>query len=558
MRRNKPEIIDVDHKRLRNVAGRAKESLDSEDAELIERVFDSYEYVAGLIQEKNMSIGRLQKMLFGAKTEKTGQVTGEAAGTSAATDSDAAAQNAGESGTGDSDSDDAKSDDEGGEPNGKPPPPGHGRHGADAYRGAERIEVPHASLEPGAACPECKTGTVYEKPPGVIVRITGRAPLGATRYELQKLRCGLCGKVFTAALPKAAGNRKYDARAAAMIGLLKYGSGLPFNRLEGLQGNLTIPLPASTQWDIVLSAAAGLSPAYRELIRQAAQGEVLYNDDTAVKILALMGERGRQFADDAGRSGLFTSGVIAACDGRQIALFFSGRQHAGENLTDVLEHRSTELGAPIQMCDALSRNLPKELKTIVANCLAHARRRFVDVYDFFPEECRTVLAALKVVYRNDAIAKRNGLSAAERLRFHQTESKPAMTELQSWLHRQFDEKQVEPNSSLGGAISYLLKHWEKLTLFLRQSGAPLDNNICERALKKAIIHRKNSLFYKTQTGARVGDMFMSLIHTCELNGVNPFEYLTELLSHRSEVAASPECFMPWTYRQSLAARPSTA
>ena len=557
MRRNNPEIIDVDHKRLREIADRAKKQrLDPEEAELIGRVFDAYEYVAGLIQEKNMSIGRLQKMLFGSKTEKTGQVTGEAAGASAATDS--AAQNAGESGTNAADSDNAKSDEEGGERDGKPPPPGHGRHGADAYRGAERIEVPHASLEPGAACPECGTGTVYEKPPSVVVRITGRAPLGATRYELQKLRCGLCGKVFTAELPKAAGTRKYGARSAAMIGLLKYGSGLPFNRLAGLQGNLTIPLPASTQWDIVSSSAAGLSPVYRELIRQAAQGEVLYNDDTTVKILALMGERGRQFADDAGRSGLFTSGIIAACDGRRIALFFSGRQHAGENLTDVLKHRSAELGAPIQMCDALSRNLPKELKTIVANCLAHARRRFVDVYDFFPEECRTVLEAMKVVYRNDAIANRNGMSARERLRFHQTESGPAMMELQSWLHRQFDEKQVEPNSSLGGAISYLLKHWEKLTLFLRQAGAPLDNNICERALKKAIIHRKNSLFYKTPNGARVGDLYMSLIHTCELNRVNPFDYLTELLSHRFEVAASPERFLPWTYRPPLTARPSAA
>ena len=338
----------------------------------------------------------------------------------------------------------------------------------------------------------------------------------------------------------------------------KYGSGLPFNRLAGLQGNLNIPLPASTQWDIVSSFAPGLGPAYRELVRQAAQGDVLYNDDTTVKILALMGKRGRQFADDADRTGLFTSGVVATRDGRRIALFFSGRRHAGENLTEVLKERSDELNRPIQMCDALSRNMPKELETIVANCLAHARRQFVDVYDHFPEACRTVLEALKVVYRNDAIAKRDGLSADERLRFHQIESQPAMTELKAWLQRQFDEKQVEPNSSLGGAVNYLLKHWEKLTLFLRQPGAPLDNNICERALKKAIIHRKNSLFYKTPNGARIGDLFMSLIHTCELNGVNPFDYLSELLSHPAEVAANPERFLPWNYRPSLADLPSAA
>ncbi len=124
-------------------------------------------------------------------------------------------------------------------------------------------------------------------------------------------------------------------------------------------------------------------------------------------------------------------------------------------------------------------------------------------------------------------------------------------DLHQWLKHQFDEKLVEPNSALGEAISYMLKRWEKLTLFLRQAGAPLDNNLCERALKKAILHRKNALFFKTQNGARVGDMSMSLIHTCELNGANPFEYLTELLRHTGEAAANPDRWMPWNYRATL-------
>ena len=547
MRRKKPEIMEVDFQQFQDVANRAQASLDPEDAELIERVFDSYEYVASLIQEKNMSIGRLQKMLFGAKTEKTEQVVGDHSPADAEANSGETAKPA--EGAGESESDEAGADGDGDK---KPPPKGHGRNGADAYQGAERIEVPHASLEPGDACPECGAGTVYAKPPGVVVRITGQAPLGATVYQLQKLRCGLCGKVFTAGLPEEAGTRKYDAKAGSMIGLLKYGSGLPFNRLQGLQGNLEIPLPASTQWDIVFSFAPGLNPAYQELIRQAAQGDVLYNDDTAVKILALMGERRLKFEDDPDRTGLFTSGVIATRGGQRMALFFSGHRHAGENLSDVLKHRAAELDAPIQMCDALSRNMPKALQTIVANCLAHARRQFVEVYDCFPEECRTVLDALKIVYRNDAIARREGMTAEERLQLHQAQSEPAMTNLYDWLNRQFDEKLIEPNSSLGGAINYLLNHWEKLTLFLRKAGAPLDNNICERALKKAIIHRKNSLFFKSQNGARVGDIYMSLIHSCELNQANPLDYLTELLRHADEVAADPQRLMPWNYRQTLA------
>jgi hypothetical protein len=201
------------------------------------------------------------------------------------------------------------------------------------------------------------------------------------------------------------------------------------------------------------------------------------------------------------------------------------------------------------MCDALSRNLPGELKTILANCLAHGRRQFVDVAERFPEECQHVLESLSVVYHNDAITRERNLSPEERLLFHQAQSGPTMEELHVWLGRQFDERRVEPNSALGKAISYLLRHWEKLTLFLRVAGAPLDNNVCERALKKAIRHRRNSLFYKTPHGAHVGDMFMSLIATCELCGANPFDYLTELDRHASEAASNPAAWMPWNYRE---------
>lgn len=154
-------------------------------------------------------------------------------------------------------------------------------------------------------------------------------------------------------------------------------------------------VPASTQWDIVRALAEHVQPIFEELAEQAAQGDVLYNDDTTVKILALMGDRGQQAASE--RRGLFTSGVVSTREGRRIALFFSGRQHAGENLKDVLAERAADLAAPIQMCDALSRNMPAELRTIVANCLAHARRQFVEVVDRFPEECRHVLEALAVV-----------------------------------------------------------------------------------------------------------------------------------------------------------------
>lgn len=170
---------------------------------------------------------------------------------------------------------------------------------------------------------------------------------------------------------------------------------------------------------------------------------------------------------------MFWSGVVSTREGRRMALFFSGRRHAGENLTQVLKLRAEELQQPIQMCDALSRNLPRDLQTIVSNCLAHARRQFVDVYDRFPEEYRSVLEALKVVYHNDTIAQRDGLSAEQRPRFHQHNSRQTVEDLHAWLRQQFDKKLVEPNSALGAAIRDMLKHWEKLTRFLNTAGAPL-------------------------------------------------------------------------------------
>jgi len=192
-------------------------------------------------------------------------------------------------------------------------------------------------LRPGDACPECGQGTVYDtQRPGVLVRITGQPPVGAKVYRLQKLRCHLCGKLFTARPPEGVGVAKYDAAAGSMIALLKYGSGMPFNRLAGLQGKLGIPLPASTQWEIVLELARHLEPIYAELIRQAAGGEVVYNDDTTVKILEWMGKRAQQQASaeeqaeqpaaaQKPRKGLFTSGIVSTrpasgCPGRRIAL----------------------------------------------------------------------------------------------------------------------------------------------------------------------------------------------------------------------------------------------
>jgi transposase len=429
-------------------------------------------------------------------------------------------------------------------------PAGHGRNAASAFTGAEKVSVQHAQLKPGDPCPECREGRVYrQKEPKALIRIVGQAPLKATVFEMERLRCNACCQVFTAEEPAGVGAGKYDMTAVAMIALLKYGTGMPFNRMERLEGQLGMPLAAATQWELMEAAAKPIEPVLEEFIRQAAQGGVMHNDDTSMRVLKLVR------SNDDGRSGVFTSGIVSISGGRKIALYFTGWKHAGENLADVLRWRAAELDAPIQMCDALSRNTPKlaGVQVLLANCLAHGRRQVVDVAANFPEECRHVLESLGAVYSFDAEAKERGLTPEERLTFHQSNSAPVMDDLHQWLKNQFAERKTEPNSGLGKAISYLLRHWPELTLFLRQAGAPLDNNIAERMLKKAILHRKNALFYKTMNGARVGDLFMSLIHTCELNKVNPFDYLTALLRHPAELSVCPAEWMPWSYKRGATA-----
>ena len=527
---------------LIGIVERAKASLTEQEHATLSAAVQTLAFLTQELEAKGTTLDRLRKLLFGARTEKTSQVLGDEP---APSESARAPASAGANGAGVGE---ATSE--------KPKPAGHGRNGAAAYRGAAKVTVPHALLHAGQKCPSCHEGKVYRMAePAVLVRVRGMAPLAATVYECDRLRCNLCGEVFTADAPPGVGTEKYDETAASMIGLLRYGAGLPFNRIAKLERGFGIPLPAATQWEVVERAAGLFAPAHEELIRQAAQGDVLHNDDTTMKILELeTADRKELTADDAAdeRTGVYTSGIVAVGHGHRIALFFTGPKHAGENLETVLAQRAKELPPPIQMSDLLSHNTAGDFETIQAGCIAHSRRRYVEVIDNFPVECRHVLETLREVYKHDALAKERQLSPEQRLQLHKAESGPLLEKLEQWLREQIEEKKVEPNSGLGEAIRFMRKHWTRLTLFLRVPGAPLDNNLCERALKMSICHRKNSLFYKTLNGAHVGDAFMALIHTAELNGVDPFDYLVALQRHHERVAENPGDWTPWAYKDTLA------
>ena len=516
---------------------RIEPRIEPEDFKLIVEVFNSVPQVLEYLSNENITVKKFQRMLFGVSTEKTARVFPQEP------------QN----------------------PSQNQPPqpaakeikkrPGHGRNGAQDYTGASVVEVPHPHLHDGDCCPTCKEGLVrLLKEQAKIIRVLAQPMFPATLFNLEQYRCGRCGEVFTAPAPAQAGLSKYDPNVGCQLGIMHYEYGVPMLRLQTVQQNLGVPMPIGTQWQLIESTAKDIAPAFEELERQAAQSMLFHTDDTHMLILDVAKEIKAQTVEEHDserkRTGIFTTGIVARFEGHDIVLYRTGRQHAGENFSDVLVQRFKDLPHPMLMCDALSRNAPKEFQIILLNCLSHGRRQFVDLVTKFPEECRRMLDDLSHVYLFDAQAREQNLSPQARLEFHKANSGPIMAELHDWMQSRMDGKFVEPNSALGGAFKYMLKHWEALTGFLKTPGAPLDNNLCERILKKAILHRKNSLFYKTANGARVGDIFMSLIQTCKSCGANAIEYLTTLVQNRERLKENPSRWLPWNFKETLCANNS--
>ena len=556
-----PSVISLDVAEIEALVARIEPAIAKADHECLKSLLGTLIEVTRLVRQHGATIARLRRMLGQTSSEKTASVVGD----SGAKESSAGGPLA--SGQGEPIADKLPSGESASEPandtggavkNGdKPKRKGHGRIPGSAYE-SESIAVTHPTLCTGQPCPACAHGRLYaRKEPACCVRVFGQAPLVALRWECENLRCSGCGHVFTAPLPEQGRGPKYSESAASMMVVLRYGMGMPLNRLETMQRFLGVPVPASTQWEVARDHVSEVLPVYNALVELAANAPVLHNDDTYVRILELMGKRRSDLVaagelDLPERTGLFTTAIVARTAAGLIALFASGRQHAGENLADLLDRRDPTLAPPIQMCDGLARNLSDEHAVVLANCLAHGRRHVVDEVGNHPELCAHLLAEVGKVFANDATCRKRGLSGEARLALHQEKSGPVMASLRTWIEQLFVEKHVEPNSGLGGALSYLLKRWEPLTLFLRVADAPIDNNLSERSLKQAIRLRRASLFYRSKNGALVGDVYTALIVTTMLHRGDPFRYLTALFTHYKAVEATPADWLPWNYEDALA------
>lgn len=406
----------------------------------------------------------------------------------------------------------------------------------------------------GSACPDCAAcntrGTLGDDPDSLqtIVRLTGGPLITGTRYLAPGMRCDTCQTRYQTPVPEDIKNApKYDVSCATTLAIGRYCLGLPMYRMEQNQGQHGIPLKDATQWDLLQGLYDTVSPVYDTLGEYAANGNLMLYDDTPGRILE----------NQAKGLATHTTAFISVHEEHTIHLFFTGTRHAGNNADAILANRTTD--EPVTaMMDASSRNIPKKMSAeltarfILCFCLVHGRRKFFEIHGFFDKECDFVLDTIGQVYANDAHCKENKFLPEARLIYHQTHSQPLMDALRIWLHNQLTYELCEPNSGLGEAVRYMLRHWIPLTTFLRVAGAPLDSSWAERAIKIAIRHRRNSLFYKTPKGAQVGDCLMSLIYTCTKNAINPYDYLNTLQRYGPQVKANPLFWLPWNYLQTIA------
>jgi hypothetical protein len=524
------EIQDIEGLKKR-LAG---SQLCVEDITAITSILNTFVVLQELVRKRRISILKFLRRIFGFKTEKfIENPTSEP-------------KNEGE-----------KSPKEKGSP--RP-----GRNGRNDYPGAEKIKVKHPHLTRGCKCPECLQGILNEAEPAVDYDWQGHSPIVLKIYLLERFICHICKMTFTAPSPIAEKAKTVDdsqdevkvgrcdrnAMANAVIAVLRFWYGVPHYRLAKIQGTMGMALPVATQYRMVLQVYGAALAVYMHMMEEAAQGALLFADDTSIKIFDWLAGKGPlNKSNDERKKKANTTAIVSRIGEKTIVLYLTSAEQAGSKVETLLEKRDEELEAPIYMCDGLAANDPGSGHTVIrVNCLDHARRQFFDLITVYPRDCAYILAEIAKIYKTDDETKTAKMSEQQRLEHHQKYSRPVMDALGKWFTEHLNEEKVEENDALGTAINYSLKRWTEINEFHHIPGVPLSNAECERAIKSIIRHRKNSLAYKTENGAKVGDVNQSLIATCEYAGVNPFKYLEWIQMKKSLAKENPQDFTPWAYK----------
>ena len=400
---SKPNIIELSIEEQETLIERIKNrSQTVNDIDIIIGLFSLNHWLIHTLKEKSISISRLQTMIFGQPIRRRKSYQKSRKNTADPADEDFTNK--------------PSSDDEVNQHKNNPDSTcigrKNGRLSHQQYQNKEIINVAHINYKPGDLCPLQCGGRLWNSSPGNIIKIKGQGFAKAIHYQVQKLRCSLCGYLISADLPSDASEEKYDYAFKAQLCMLKYYLGLPFYRIENYQKLLGIPLPASTQWDLIEEVANCVYPVFHHLEYLAAQGRLVHLDDTHVKILTNI-VNNQTITDKKARRGTHTTGILSYYKSHQIYLYYSSKNHAGENMTRLLAKRNSNISPIKFMCDALSRNIPKETEIILINCLAHCYRKFDEIEQAFPEKCAYVLKQISNVYTIDTKANERLISVID-------------------------------------------------------------------------------------------------------------------------------------------------
>ena len=261
------------------------------------------------------------------------------------------------------------------------------KRGQAAYPDATPITIKHQEFRSGDSCPKCEKGRIYDIKMGVYLLWLAHSMLEPQIYLQQKLRCNGCGWITAAKMPPEVVDPNGSPAASAMIAVLKYGCGFPFFRLSKLQGWLRMPISPSSLWNqLKRGLIEVVEIVWKEMRKIAAQGDVVHNDDTVNKVLALMEKKPKGkdpripkgvLPDKKPRTAVSTTGILSKTGDLRILLFFTGHANAGENLEELLKERERCLKPPIQMSDASTMNRPGDEKVEASLCLTHGRRGFI-------------------------------------------------------------------------------------------------------------------------------------------------------------------------------------
>ena len=389
-----------------------------------------------------------------------------------------------------------------------------------------------------------------------IIRLTG---FSKERHVIETGRCLNCDTKVEAQAPEEKTICSFTIAAASLLTSFRYAYGLPSFRIEEVSASMGYRIPDSTQWDIFETIGNRLLKFHKFLRAEAADAKIALMDDTSVRINSLTsmfkkGPSGTLEMLPESRTGVHTTGFLAQFSLGKICLFHSGLHHAGEFFEKLMASRSLEEEVLLMM-DASSSNTSKlqniKNQVVQANCNSHSVRKFKEVEEnpAFQEDASLILGLYAKIYERDAKLKNE--TSEKRLEVHKSESLPEMEQIKKKIEDDFASLKVEPSSALGGHYKYFIKHFEKLCAFCHHPGAPICNNACERILKRAIRHRKNSLFFKNLVGAAVGDVLMSILITAKENNIEPVKYLTDLLENLKHVNKNPNAWLPWNYFQTL-------